>query len=183
MSFPRPQLRKLIHSRDIQALGYEREDGLWDIDATMTDAKTYSFDNVDRGGIRAGEPIHGMRVRVTVTAELEITAIAVAVEASPFHYCNRIEPAYDQLIGQRIGQGWHQAVRTALGKTQGCTHLTDLLLGPIPACAYQTVAVARRGREKPKAEGAKPALLDTCHALATASPVVKRHWPDFYTGA
>jgi hypothetical protein len=28
----------------------------------------------------------------------------------------------------------------------------------------------------------KPPILDTCHALASDGPVVKRFWPAFYTG-
>ena len=28
----------------------------------------------------------------------------------------------------------------------------------------------------------KPRLLDSCHALASDSPVTKAEWPQFYTG-
>ena len=55
-----PSGRASIHSRDIRCCGFRREDGLWDIEATLEDTKTYSFANQDRGGIAAGEPIHRM---------------------------------------------------------------------------------------------------------------------------
>jgi hypothetical protein len=58
----RPTLRQHIHARDIR---YRREDGLWDIEATLEDTKTYSFANRSRGGITAGEPIHRVHVRLT----------------------------------------------------------------------------------------------------------------------
>ena len=48
------------HTRTITCKGYRRKDGLWDIEAHMTDIKTFSFENRDRGGIQAGEPVHEM---------------------------------------------------------------------------------------------------------------------------
>ena len=64
--------RRHIHTREIRCLGFEREDGLWDIEGTMTDTKTYTVDNQDRNGIAAGEPIHAMRIRVTIDADMLI---------------------------------------------------------------------------------------------------------------
>ena len=37
--------RKPIHTREIRYTGYEREDGQFDIEAHMTDTKTYPFAN------------------------------------------------------------------------------------------------------------------------------------------
>ena len=61
------------------------------------------------------------------------------------------------------------------------------LLGPIATTAVQTIfAYRNRLRKDDAREAAKPArrprLLDTCYAFASDSPVVKRYWPDFYTG-
>ena len=61
-----PQERELLHSRDIVLRGYRRADGLYDIEAQLTDTKSYGFGNRDRGYIEAGEPIHGMWLRLTV---------------------------------------------------------------------------------------------------------------------
>jgi hypothetical protein len=44
--------------------------------------------------------------------------------------------------------------------------------------AYQTRVRATNERDPNK----KPGHLDTCHALATDGPVVKDHFPEFYTG-
>jgi hypothetical protein len=38
-----PAARKLEHLRDISLRGYLREDGLVDIEAHLTDTKTYGF--------------------------------------------------------------------------------------------------------------------------------------------
>ena len=46
-SLSRPARREHIHTRDIRCRGFRREDGLWDIEVTLEDTKTYSFDNRD----------------------------------------------------------------------------------------------------------------------------------------
>ena len=69
-----------------------------------------------------------------------------------------------------------------MGQVKGCTHLTDLLIGPLAVTAFQTLAQIRRERDGKRPAGQRPALLDTCHALASDGPVVKSRWPEFYTG-
>ncbi|MCH8218951.1 MAG: DUF2889 domain-containing protein, partial [Planctomycetes bacterium] len=44
-----PAPREALHSRAIDCRGYRRADGLWDIEARMTDSKTYAFSNAYRG--------------------------------------------------------------------------------------------------------------------------------------
>jgi hypothetical protein len=103
-------------------------------------------------------------------------------EAAPFNMCGNIAPDYAQLAGLKIGPGWRKNVTSRLGRTHGCTHISDLVLGPIPVTAFQAVIPARRKRDNEAADGERPSTLDTCHALASTSPVVKRRWPEFYVG-
>ena len=162
----KPARRKHIHTRDIRCQGYHREDGLWDIEAALVDTKTYAFDNEDRGGISAGEPLHGMHIRLTVDEDLVVHEAEAAVTASPFAICGDITGSYRSLKGLAIGPGWIKSVTRRLGRTQGCTHLTGMLLGPLAAVAYQTVLAPRKNSEQ---EG-EPPLLNTCHALASTRP-------------
>ena len=77
-----------------------------------------------------------------------------------------------------------QKMREMLGGTKGCTHLVELM-GPVATAAYQTVFTARGGgkwRDPAPGPKKKPRFLDTCHALASDSEVVRRFWPDFYKG-
>ncbi|MSO54566.1 MAG: DUF2889 domain-containing protein [Rhodospirillales bacterium] len=173
--------RRHIHTREIRCLGFEREDGLWDIEGTMTDTKTYTVDNQDRNGIAAGEPIHAMRIRVTIDADMLIHDIDVATDSGPYGICGTIVAAYQSLKGQRIKAGWRRTVLERLGGIKGCTHHTDMLLGPLAVTAFQTMRKVRvqRAEAEPMA---RPITLDTCHALASTSPVVKSRWPQFYTG-
>lgn len=182
MTLSKPVARDHIHSRAIRCRGYKRHDGLWDIEATLEDTKTYSFDNHDRGGIAAGEPIHHMHVRLTVDDDLSVRAAEAVTEAGPFTVCGAITPVFEQLVGLRIGPGWRRAVLARMAGTGGCTHLTELLLGPLTTTALQTVGGARRRRENSPAPGTRPPLIDSCHAFRSDGAVVRRQWPAFYTG-
>ena len=54
MSFPESVARKHVHTRAIDYRGFERDDGMWDIEAHMTDTKTYAFNNNWRGEVKVG---------------------------------------------------------------------------------------------------------------------------------
>jgi hypothetical protein len=182
MPLSKPMPRQHLHTREIVCRGYKRDDGLWDIEASLADTKTYSFDNQDRDGIVAGEPVHGMRLRLTVDDDLVVRDIEAMTEHSPFSVCGGATPKYMVLRGQKIGRGWRKTVLAAVGGAQGCTHLTDLLVGPMAVTAFQTVTPAREKRGAASGDSGRPALLDSCHSFASDSPVVKRRWPAHYTG-
>ncbi len=175
-----PKPRKHIHTRAIECRGYQREDGLWDIEGEIVDTKTYSFGNKDRGGIAAGEPIHHMRVRLTVDDALVVRGAEASTAAGPFNICGDVTGAYGSLAGLAIKPGWRKEVLKRVGGVKGCTHVTDLLIGPLAVTAYQTVVPARRHLSTDAKAKKRPPLIDSCHALARTSPVVKRDWPDFY---
>jgi len=184
-----PAARELLHLRDIALRGYQRADGLFDIEAHLTDTKTYAFPNEDRGGrIEAGEPLHEMRLRLTVDEDMTITACEAATLNGPHRMCPDITPNFSRLAGLRIGAGFLKAARERVGGVHGCTHLVELLQ-QLGTTAFQTLYAvrARRAREREAAGAVKPsrppALLNTCHTYASDSPIVARRWPDFYTGA
>ncbi len=177
MTLSKPAPRRLMHVREIDCRGYARDDGLWDIEARLHDIKSYSFDNQDRNGIRAGEPIHLMRVRVTVDTNLYVRGIEAVTEAGPFDICPGITGDYRRLTGEQIGPGWIRRVRELMGGTAGCTHLTDILIGPIATTAFQAVIATGHRKEAPEDDQGLPRVVDTCHALAADGPIVERLWP------
>ena len=177
--------RDPIHARHVDCRGYRRADGLWDIEGHLTDIKTYGFDSQFRGHVPAGEPVHEMWIRITVDDELTIRAIEAVTDKSPFPICPAIAPNFQRLNGLRIRPGFLSQVRNLLGGVEGCTHLVELM-GPLATTAFQTIVPYRERQRResgtPREPGRKPALLDTCHALASGSAIVKRLWPDVYTG-
>ena len=93
MPLPAPtEDRELLHTRTIECRGYLRADGMWDIDGWMTDIKTYNFPNHDRIEIKAGEPLHGMGLRLTVDDTLTIRDCVAVTDFSPFTLCGNITP-------------------------------------------------------------------------------------------
>jgi len=184
MSLSRPVARKHIHTRRIQCQGFERDDGLWDIEALLVDTKTYSFENTDRGTVGAGEPVHRMHVRLTVDTDLVVQSAEAVTEAAPYTVCANANMDVAKLAGVKIGPGWRNAVKKVIGRTQGCTHVRDILMGALAQTAYQTI-IPVRGRRNPKDPqtlDTPPPVLGTCIAYASDGPVVERQWPQFFTG-
>ncbi|MDG4554559.1 MAG: DUF2889 domain-containing protein [Candidatus Competibacter sp.] len=181
---PLPAPRQLLHKRVVQCWGYRRADGLWDIEGRMVDTKTYPFPNEDRGGaIQAGEPLHDLWLRLTVDSQCLIHAVEARTDGAPFALCPVIASRYQELIGVRIGPGWSLKLKELFGGTSGCTHMTELL-GPVATTFFQTLYGQHYDEEdaKPAIARKPPPVLNTCHALASDSPVVRKRWPRAYTG-
>lgn len=189
MPLTNPVKRQHIHTREIRCVGYQREDGLWDIEGRITDTKSYSFENHDRGVVGAGSPVHDMLVRLTVDDDLVVQEAEASTESSPFHVCPDIAPAVANLKGLKISSGWTKEVHGKIGRTGGCTHITQLLIGPLATTAYQTIVPRRlhakqdQTKDRKKDVASPPGLINTCHAFASDGPVVKRQWPEHYTGS
>lgn len=181
MPLPPPVARAHIHTRDYEIAGYRRSDGLWDIEAHMTDVKTYSFQNDYRGTVQAGEALHDMWIRLTLDEDLIVRDIEAVTDGAPFAVCPAITPNFKRMIGERVSGGWRGAIRKKLGGVEGCTHLVEML-GAMATVAYQAMypVLVKKAAQNPRP--GKPALLDSCHAFRANGPVAKKNWPAFYTG-
>ncbi len=179
-----PAERELLHNRDIELRGYQRADGLFDIEAHLTDTKTYPFDNLDRGSIQPGEPLHGMWVRMTVGEDMVIRDCEAVSDFTPYDICPQAAPNFAALAGVRIGTGFNAAVREKVGGVLGCTHLREVL-AQMATVAYQTISPVRwrknrEAREAAIARGETPpppvrtVPVGTCYAYAPDSEVTKR---------
>lgn len=182
MPLSKPATRKLAHTRVVTCHGYQREDGLLDIEGRIVDTKPYRFENRDRGGwIEADEPLHDMSVRLTVDRGLEVVDAEAVIDGSPFNYCKSVVDVARNLVGLRIEPGWTNKSKLAMGGNRGCTHLTELL-GPVATTAIQTMASTRYRRDRGEGKRGTNMFINTCHSYAEDSPVVKQHWPERYRG-
>lgn len=180
MPLPKAAPRNLLHLRDVTLRGYERADGLMEVEARIVDTKTYTFANHDRGGVAAGEPLHEMWIRVTLTPDLEITACEASTEAAPYTYCKGAAPNMARLAGLKVGKGFLRAAMQRLGGAQGCTHLRELLQ-PLGTVAFQTrIGFGKSAQAAKTPEPGAPGgvmdrrMLNSCYAYGEASPVVAR---------
>jgi hypothetical protein len=185
---PATTIRRLMQTRRIVCEGYERSDGLYDIEATMIDVKPYAVSVGDRDAIPADEPFHHMRLRIAIDSDLIIHEAEAETIHAPYHACPEICKSYGQLVGLQLGPGFKRQVRARLGGPQGCTHLTELLV-PMVTAAMQTVWHVRDQLERPRSErthwtegSERPAEIDGCHALRADGEVVKLHYPMFKQG-
>ena len=176
---PPTSRRSLKHTRTIAVEAFVRDDGLWDIDARLTDIKTR--DAHLASGVRpAGAPIHDLWLRLTINTQLTIIDAEAASDAVPYPgYCNTIGPAYKALIGLNLLNGFRQQLKERLSGIDGCTHLTEL--GPIlPTAVVQAFAgdvfKTRDGADADEHD-IKPFQLDRCHALRTDGPAVAKYYP------
>jgi hypothetical protein len=199
MPLSAPVAREKQHTRSIEIDGYRREDGMYDIEAHLTDVKTFGQTNYDRGFIPAGEPIHDMRLRLTVDDTMEIVGSEAVSDLTPYRMCPTAAPNFSRLVGMRIKAGFLRDANQAVGGPVGCTHLRELLQ-QMATTAFQTINPARVRKEM-KAEGTvplpgsdsvdaritekmggPPKIMNTCIAYSDAGPLVQRRWPHLYTG-
>jgi hypothetical protein len=169
--------RALKHTRNIHIEAFVRDDGLWDIEAHITDVKTR--DTALASGTRpAGAPIHDLRLRLTIDTQLNVVDAEAASDAVPYPgFCDTIGPAYKKMIGLNLRNGFRQGVKERLSGIQGCTHLTELSQ-VLPTAAIQAFAgeVINTGADAEQ-QHKKPFQLDRCHALRTDGPAVAKYYP------
>jgi len=187
MPLSAPQDRKRLHRRRYLFEGFERADGLWEIEGHITDEKSYGFPNEHRGWVEAGEPIHDMSIRLTLDDKLEIKAIEAVTDASPYAVCPAITVNFQRMVGVKIGRGWRKEIYKRLGGVEGCTHLVELL-ATMATPAYQAIfpGLSRRRRERVAAgqededsatRNSWPGLVDSCHAYDRRGALAQQLWP------
>ena len=179
MSLPTTTIRRVLrHTRRIEAQAFEREDGLWDIDARLTDSKTRPTP-FGSGTRSAGEPIHDLWLRLTIDTEFNVVDAHAVSAAVPYPgHCDTISHAYKKLVGLNLVKGFRKAVAEMLAGTAGCTHLTDLA-SLLPTAAIQAFAgdviPLREGHDDNEEQ--PPFQLGRCHALRIDGPAVVQYYP------
>lgn len=179
--------RRPMHERQVTCRAYARTDGLYEIEATLTDVKAYPVFVGDRDRIEPGEPFHEMYLRLVIDADLDIREVVARTARAPYGICGDIASRYARLVGLNLGAGFMKQARAIVGGTSGCTHLTELL-GPAATTAIQAVWHVRDRLDEPVSERAPklapatqcPPELDHCHALRRDGDVVRRYHPDFH---
>lgn len=176
---PPTSRRALKHTRAIQIEAFARDDGLWDIDACITDVKTR--DTKLASGVRpAGEPLHNLWLRLTVDTQLNVIDAEAASDAVPYPgYCDTIGPAYKKLAGLNLLNGFRDGVRKRLSGINGCTHLSEMAM-VLPTAVIQAFAgdvLDTRDGANDDQQAHKPFQLDRCHALRSEGAAVAKYYP------
>jgi hypothetical protein len=182
MSLSTPVTRRALrHTRAIAVQAYARDDGLWDLDARITDIK--ENDTLLASGPRpGGTALHDLSLRLTVDLQLTIVDVEAVSDAVPYPgFCNTIGPAYKQLIGLNLMKGFRHELKQRVAGIAGCTHLTELAQ-ILPTAALQAFANDVWATNDLASDAAgeaqhKPFQLDKCHALRTDGGAVAQFYP------
>ncbi|MCM5679109.1 DUF2889 domain-containing protein [Schlegelella sp. S2-27] len=178
---PAAPQRQLKHRRSIDVAVYARGDGLWEVDARLTDVKTRDYPLA--GSVRlAGEPVHDMTLRLVVNEQLDILEAGAITEGMPYPgHCDAHGHAYARLVGLNLFKNFRQAVKERLGGIQGCTHLTEMTQ-VLPTAVIQAFAgeVLDTQESGAAASDNPPFQLDRCHALRSDGEAVRLFYPRWY---
>jgi hypothetical protein len=176
--------RRHVHTRSLRVDAYARDDGLWDLEAVLTDTKSRDFP-LATGLRKAGDPVHDMVLTITIDTRLNVVAAHAESRRVPYpEHCDTIGAAYGKLVGLNLLQDFRKHVHARLGGVHGCSHITELA-GILPTAAVQAFAgevfkprdAAYEGHHE---DEKKPWQLDRCHALKSDGPTVARFYPRWY---
>jgi hypothetical protein len=174
-----PAARERLHLRGVSYEGFRRADGLFDIEAHITDHKDRDY-QLAMGTRSKDVPVHNMWARVTIDRRFDVLDIEAVTDEMPYRgQCDRIGPEYKKLIGSNLLKGFRKSIAENMGGVKGCTHLSELL-GYLPTAAVQTFAGIKN--EADAVDGRKPFQLDSCHALASNTDTVRVYYPKWFVG-
>lgn len=176
---PATPTRRLQHRRAIDVQMFSRDDGLWEVDATIVDVKTR--ETMLAGQPRpAGTPIHDMLLRLVVDTAFNVIDAGSQTRWMPYPgECSEHGDAYRQLIGLNLLKGFRYAVRERVGGKAGCTHLTELA-EILPTAVLQAFAGTVIDTQGHAASAKRPFQIDRCRALRADGAVVKQHYPRWF---
>jgi hypothetical protein len=171
--------RRPLHRRALDVQVFARDDGLFDVEASLVDTKSHEvlLASVAR---RVGDPIHEMQLHLTVDATLTVIAASSDTLWMPYaQACGEHNHAYGRLVGLNLLKGFRQAVIERLGGTRGCTHLTELCQ-ILPTAVIQAMAGSVIDTREGNAAGDPPFQLDRCHALKRDGATVAKFYPRWH---
>jgi hypothetical protein len=173
VAMDRGRRRRLAHTRQITSVVFERDDGQWEVEATLVDSKPFTV-KLPESEIAPNEPIHEMTVGITFDRSLFIRSAEARMVHTPYRVCSGISDRYRQLVGLQIVPGFNNRVKRMFHGVEGCTHLTELL-ATIATVALQVM------RFTDNREGLK--VIDGCHTFRRDGDVVRIHFPESYRPA
>lgn len=168
--------RRPVHLRRIECAGFVREDGLFEIEGTLTDTKPTALALPEKT-VAAGSPIHRMRLCLVVDRGFVIRELRAEMPETPYRVCAAIAPSYGQLVGHRIEAGFTMKVKRMFRDVAGCSHLSELLPAMATAVFQVVWADPDNFEHEPSRQGAgRGSPLGGCHALRRDGEVALRYF-------
>lgn len=170
--------RRLVHSRQITFQGYERDDGLFEVEGRLLDTKADDFLQPANGRVvPAGTPIHRMTVVLVVDQGMTIREVRTEMLDYPYPTCPGGGDTLQAMVGATIGPGWTPEVRRRLPACDTCSHLREILT-PMATAVYQTMVERLRDSFDARDAAGRPRKLDSCHAYGAGRALAASLWPE-----
>jgi hypothetical protein len=164
------------------------------VDLRRADEESYAFhasllDQAQGGRYESGsdtEVVHNFSVKGLVARkDLRILELRVDAVTHPYAACPSILGVAQKLVGTSLNIGWRKTVLKHLGGSQGCTHVTTLLLGlselitPFYFLEANNIlpygrAARSDGRWMKACLAVSGSLDGACHVLASDGEVIGR---------
>ncbi|WP_074171473.1 DUF2889 domain-containing protein [Caballeronia temeraria] len=171
--------RDELHHRRIDMRGYRRSDGLFEVEAILTDRKSHNFTPASGGKtVSPGQPLHNMGVCLVFDAEMTVREAHTFIADAPYDTCVGGGENFRSLEGLRIASGWTGEVKRRLVGARSCAHLRELLI-PLATTAIQTMIALRVNDPEPVDEHGRPMKINSCFAYSDAGEIVARRWPQY----
>jgi hypothetical protein len=175
-----PAARRHLHTRQIELCGYVRDDGCVDVEAHLTDTRSFAHPRQDGTERAPGQPLHDMWMRMTIDPQRQIVGCEATMDATPFTICPSVAPNFGRLVGLRIEGGFLKRAMERVGGGDGCTHLRELLQQVGTVFVQTFYAIGKVSDEPAQIGDQRPPLLNTCYAWSEESPVVAAKFPAWH---
>lgn len=162
--------RRPPHRRALDVQLFARDDGLFDVEASLIDTKSH---DVPLAGAprKAGDPIHEMQLHLTVDAPLTVSAASSDTWWLPYPgACADHGNGCARLVGLNLLKGFRKSVADRL------PHAPSALAPEAAETPWGGPAVFREC----DADGNPPFQLDHCHALKRDGAIVAKFYPRWH---
>jgi len=171
--------KELIHSRKITVHCYETDEEALIIEGSLVDERLFPFQIHAINERRDAGPIHHIALSMKLSVpQLEIISLNSEMPVVPDAGCREIKDAVQKLTGRHIRPGFTNEARELFRGTEGCLHLTNLLLAMGSAAIQGMWSFFSRIREAkvpplpPGIDGKM--LLNSCHMWRENGPFVEK---------
>lgn len=164
---------ELVHNRELSIKTYDCGDNIILIEGRLKD---YRYRPKPMEGSDSPRLVHDMVVRLKVRGpEMLIEEVEAEMPRHPREGCEEVIPWLRKLEGMRIATGFTMKVKELIGNSNGCAHLTSLVIamGPAAVQGYWAAYGLDSSKLSIKDEAVRK-VINTCYLWREDGPLVKR---------
>lgn len=168
---------KKIHTRNLKITTFAYDDAHIVVEGELDDNRLIT--NFSHKGERYPPGnIHHMFILLLIEIDsVRIVRVEVEMPGIPHEECPETIPIFSRLEGLRITPGFTARVRNLIGGSNGCTHLSGLVIAMASAALQGLWTYRAKDRQRPDKDLTKTVkayLIDTCWVWRRDGPLLDR---------